>query len=111
MIGFELKSQKENISAGVEEGVTSVIFTRICSSERDEIHMVLGGTDKAQSKNLTWISRNILPGEEFVIKVSEFKIVSKPLKCIEMNSDNLILEGKLRAYHGLRKELEAAGMI
>lgn len=111
MIGFELEDKKEKFFLGVEKGVTSIIFTRVFNKEKNEIHLVVGGMDNAESKSLTWISRDVLPGEKFEIKISEIKNVSKPQKSIELNSNNLIWEGKLRAYHGLKKELDEAGLI
>lgn len=111
MIGFELKNSKGKVLAAVEEGVVSLIFTRVSNQEKNELSLTLGGSDKANSKNLTWISRNLDLGEEFSIKVANFNAPSKPVKSTDLKSNDILLQGKLRAYYGLKKELEEAGLI
>lgn len=111
MIGFELKNDDKKILVGVEEGNTTIIFSRVKNQNMDEIHLHIGGTDKAKSRSITWMSEDLSIDDKFVIKVSDFSSPTSPIKENDIKLTDLVIEGKLRAYFGLKKELEEAGLI
>ncbi len=54
MIGFNIKSKKEKITVALEEGVVSIIFTRLKNVERDEIQLSATGLNFEKQENYKW---------------------------------------------------------
>ncbi|MFN4000021.1 hypothetical protein [Algoriphagus sp.] len=111
MIGFELKSSKENLVAGLQEGVTSIIFTRVKSENQDFLDLSFSGLNIEKQENYQWLSRQLEVGEEFVLKVVKIEESSNPEKTGYYPIEKALLEDKLKRYQNLKKELEDAGLI
>lgn len=111
MIGFEIKSEKENLKAGLEEGVVSVIFTRVKNEEIDRMDLSISGLTMEKEENHKWIDRDLTIGEKFKIKVVEISNASPSQKLQRAPLEKLSVDDKLRKYLKLKKELEARGLI
>ncbi len=111
MIGFELAIQNEKMTAALEEGVVSVIFSRIKTGERDEIHLGVSGLNLKNQENHQWISRKLRLGEEIIVKVVGLENPSDPVSIEHYPIEKALLEDKLMRYQNLKKELEEAGLI
>lgn len=111
MIGFEVGFRNEKMTAALEEGVVSIIFTRIKNGERDEVHLDVSGLNTNTQENYKWLSRNISLGEEFNVRAIELNDSSKPLNVEHYPLEKLILDDKLKRYQNLKKELEEIGLI
>lgn len=111
MIGFEIKSQKESLIAALKDGAVSVIFSRISTDKKNEIHLSVGGLDIEKEEDHNWVSRNLELGEEFIVRIVEISDSSKPLKVGHYPIEKLLLEDKFKRYQNLKKELEEAGLV
>jgi hypothetical protein len=111
MIGFEIEIKNEKIFAALEDGVVSVIFTRIKDAKRDEIRLEIGGLNISSQENYNWLSENVSLGEEFTVRAIELNDSSKPLSVEHYPLEKLILDDKLKRYQNLKKELKEAGLI
>jgi hypothetical protein len=111
MIGFEIEHKNEKMTAALNVGVVSIIFTRVNNMDRDEVQLSVSGLNIEKQENYKWLFRNLLLGEEFKIKVIEFEDSSNPLKVEHYPMEKLILDDKLKRYQNLKKELEEAGLI
>ncbi len=111
MIGFRLKIENQIVNAALDQGVVSLMFTRVSNNKNDFIHLQLRGRDEIESKELLWVSQELQIGEHFFVEVIETDHPSEPKSSSKIDDEKLLLEDKLRAYHSLKKELEAAGLI
>lgn len=111
MIGFEVKSGDELMTAALENGVVSVIFSRLKNGERDEIQLSVNGLNIEKQENYKWLFKDLLVGEEFKIKVVDLVDSSNPINVEHYPIEKLILDDKLRRYQNLKKELEELGLI
>jgi hypothetical protein len=111
MIGFEIENKNEKMTAALNVGVVSIIFTRVKNMDRDEVQLSVSGLNIEKQENYKWLFRNLLLGEEFKIKVIELEDSSNPLKVEHYPMEKLILDDKLKRYQNLKKELEEAGLI
>ena len=50
-------------------------------------------------------------GDRLLIEVEEFAEADPPHKMIAQDSEDLVLQAKLKSYHSLKKELEEKGLI
>ena len=111
MKGFRLKTENQIVNAALDQGVVSLMFTRVSNKENDLIHLQLRGRDEIESRELLWVSQELQIGEHFTIEVIETAHPSEPKSSTKIDDEKLLLEDKLRAYHSLKKELEEAGII
>jgi hypothetical protein len=115
MLGFELTIKGKIISAGVENGVVSLIATRVINESIDSINLDLTGLSLLDdvdncAKTINWHSSELKLGDEISIKVIDIVDCSQPQSIIEKKTDSLI-EQKLKSYKALKKELENKGLI
>ena len=111
MIGFKLTYNNETIKVGIPKGVTSINLTRVVLEERDEIDIHTGGLDKEINQHLMWLVTQLKLGDRLLIEVEEFAEADPPHKMIAQDSEDLVLQAKLKSYHSLKKELEEKGLI
>ena len=113
MIGFELNIKGEIISAALENGVVSIIATKVLSEMMDSIDLDFAGlntTHTEYDESIDWYKTNLKEGDEFTVKVKNIVKNSKP-KEIRKKKRNSIIERKLKSYNALKKELEEKGFI
>lgn len=111
MIGFRLKIENQIVNAALDQGVISLVFTRVSNNKNDFIHLQLRGRDEIESKELLWLSKELQIGEHFIVEVIETAHPSEPKSSSKIDDEKLLLDDKLRAYHSLKKELGEAGLI
>lgn len=111
MKGFRLKIENQIVNAALEQGVISLVFTRVSNKENDLIHLQLRGRDEIESKELLWVSQELQIGDHFIVEVIETAYPSEPKSSSKIDDEKLLLEDKLRAYYSLKKELGEAGLI
>ncbi|MDX5339813.1 MAG: hypothetical protein LPK25_12340 [Cyclobacteriaceae bacterium] len=111
MQGFELIKGEERITGLIESGVVSLNLTAVTSNEKNEFFLNFSGRNVATNERLVWLEGALKIGDEIVVRVIEKEESSLPLMIENSNPDDLILQGKLRAYSVLKKELQEAGLI
>lgn len=111
MVGFEVTWNGTVTKLGVENGVTSLIFTRVKTVDRDQVDINVGGINSDLNEKIVWIAGSLTVGDKFMVEVKEITEVSNPVKRELLNSNNEILQGKLRSYLAIKKELEENGLI
>ncbi|WP_258098597.1 hypothetical protein [Marinoscillum pacificum] len=111
MIGFKLTYNNETIKVGIPKGVTSINLTRVLLEDRDEIDIHTGGLDKEINQHLRWLVMKLKLGDKLLIEVEEFEEADPPHKMVAQDSEDLVLQAKLKSYHSLKKELEEKGLI
>lgn len=111
MVGFEVTWNDSVTKLGVETGVTSLIFTRVKTVDRDQVDINGGGINSDLNEKIIWIAESLKVGDKFMVEVKEITEVSNPVKKELLNSNNEILQGKLRSYLAIKKELEENGLI
>jgi hypothetical protein len=110
VLAFELKSGKEQIAFGVENGAVSAIFESIHNQHRKELKINLGGFD-GENEYLNWLKRALEIGEKLELKVvrvtpCQISEPSERKKSVPPTDEQL-----LKVYHEQKKELEEAGLI
>ncbi len=113
MTGFELIVNGEKISAGLENGVFSIILTRIINESVDSIDLDFTGlniSDPTQHEMVDWHRSNLKIGDELIIRIADIKNVSTP---INKNRESLesIEAQELANYYNMKKNLEEKGLI
>lgn len=113
MIGFELNINGERISAGLNDGVVSIIVTKLTDEFIDSIDLDFTGlntSEKGNEETIDWYKSKLKVGDELTIKVKDIITNSTPIETRKKNrvSEN---ERKLKSYHTLKKELENKGLI
>ncbi|WP_035467675.1 hypothetical protein [Algoriphagus mannitolivorans] len=111
MQGIELIKGEERITGLIESGVVSLNLTVVSSNEKEEIFLNLSGRNATTNERLVWKEEELKIGDDFVVKIVDNGESSTPIKIDSSAPDDLILQGKLRAYSALKKELEQAGLI
>lgn len=111
MIGFEISINCVKKSIGLENGIVSVIVSRVNSNGQNAIDLDCGGYDSSSETNYKWIKENLKVGDKIVLEVNEIEISSEPIKVVKQDSVAVLNEGKLRAYKSLKVDLENAGLI
>ena len=113
MIGFELSVNGKIISAGLEQGVVSIIATKLSHEFTDSIDLDFTGLDTSQKGNeesIDWYKTKLKAGDVLTINVKDIEINSSPLEVRKKNRDSEN-ERKLQSYNALKKELEDNGLI
>lgn len=110
IVAFEVKSEKEQIVFGLENGVVTAIFESIHNPHRKALQINLGGLNEAD-EHLNWLKRPLEIGEKFELKVVRTTPaqISEPLS--KRKSAPPTDEQLLQVYHDLKKELKVAGLI
>ena len=111
MIGFELLINGVVKQAALNHGVTAITITKVKDLKRNETNIIFSGMDNGKHQNLTWLFSNLKENDTITITVKDINENSKPEKVEQLNVEDKILEGKLRAYNALKKELESQGHI
>ena len=111
MLGFQLELNDETIQAVLEQGVTTVILHRIAFENRDEIELRFTGFDAREHVNYTWLTKKLSNNDTISIRVSDISSNSEPIIKQQNDPEDVVLQGKLKAYHELKKELEEKGLI
>ncbi|QTD36468.1 hypothetical protein JL193_09905 [Polaribacter batillariae] len=113
MIGFELNINKKKISAALENGVVSIILTKLSDEFIDSIDLDFTGlntSEKGNEEALDWYKSQLKVGDELTIKVKDIPKNSLP-KEVRKKNRTLENERKLKTYRTLKKELEEQGLI
>lgn len=112
MIGFELTIKDQKVLAALEQGVLSIIITKVINEVMDSIDLDFTGLNTTYPKNemIDWYKANLKVGDELIIKVKEIHESSKPILIREQNIES-INEQNLKAYYSLKKDLEDKGLI
>ncbi|GIV36407.1 MAG: hypothetical protein KatS3mg032_0786 [Cyclobacteriaceae bacterium] len=111
MIGFELTINNVKKSASLNNGIISIILNRVKLPERDEIDIRFTGLDMNTQERIDWLTANITKNDKVIIEIKDIEENSTPQSIKKQDEENLILDGKLRAYKALKKELEIKGLI
>lgn len=113
MIGFELKINDKKVSAALENGIVSIILTKLSNEFIDSIDLDFTGlntSEKGNKEALDWYKSQLKVGDELTIKIKDILENSLPKEIRKINRD-LENERKLKSYHTLKKELEEQGLI
>ncbi|AOW10602.1 hypothetical protein [Flavobacterium gilvum] len=113
MIGFELNINDEKVSAALENGVVSIILTKLSDEFLNSIDLDFTGlntSEKGNGETLDWYKSQLKVGDELTIKIKDILENSVPKEIRRKNFD-LENEQKLKSYYGLKKELEEKGLI
>ncbi|MCK0205084.1 hypothetical protein [Ornithobacterium rhinotracheale] len=112
MIGFELITKEKNISAAVEQGVVTIVLTKLNNELDNYIYLDCSGLRKFGEKEqkIVWNSTPLNIGDEITIKVKQIEKTSPPIESTEREPES-INEKKLKNYYALKKELEDKGLI
>ena len=111
MIGFELTVNGIATTGALDAGVTSINVNRVKNSEKDEIDIFFGGFDMVNQKNIRWLFKSLSIEDRIVIQIKDIQESSFPEKIESINQNALLIDGKMRAYLELKKELEQEGLI
>ncbi len=111
MIGFELTINGIKKQAVLKNGVTSIIINRIITKEKDEINLDFGGFNSETNESIKFYRSSLKLNDEISIIVKDISSNSKPEKIEKIDPNQTILEGKLKAYKNLKKELTREGLI
>lgn len=84
MIGFKVTKNDQTFSASLQEGVTSIIVSRIHQDTRNAICISLGGYDTKNETYPYWYEEKLFLGDKINIKVDEI-LENSPT--ISRNSD------------------------
>ena len=111
MIGFKVKVNLETKKAFLNNGIVSINLNQLKQNEQERSSIDFGGYDPETSTRYKWIDKKLVVGDKIVIEVAEILESSDPLEVIKIDSKDTVIEGKLRAYNALKKELEQEGLI
>jgi len=111
MLGFEVRVNGSNKRAAPHNGVVTIVFTRVKKDQRDETDVNFGGYDSKSQESTVWYFETLKEGDSVTVQVVDVDRNSEPKSVKRLNPDQTVLEGKLRAYNALKKELEEAGAI
>lgn len=103
-------NNRQSEIAAVQNGTVSVIVTAINSVDKQDLRLDLSGLD-AENNKFKWLDEDLTIGDKIIIEVVENVEVSNPHHQSKLKPDATILDGKMRAYHILKTELEAEGLI
>lgn len=105
MKGFELIHNDQIVTASIENGVTSILLSKI----NNNIHLYFRGLDSDTNRHLTWLKSIVKERDIITINVID---VNQAAEVIESKlSKRNSLENKLIEYKGLKKYLEKEGLI
>lgn len=111
MIGFELTIKEQKILAALDQGVLSIIVTKVINEVIDSIEIDFTGLNtNPKNEMIDWYKANLSVGDELIIKIKEINENSEPIAIREQNIE-LINEQNLKAYYSLKKDLEDKGLI
>ena len=113
MIGFELNINGKKVSAALENGVVSVILTKLSDELRNSIDLDFTGLnthEKGNEELIDWYRSSLNLGDELMIKVIDVSENSVPIEVRKKKSE-FKDEQKLRSYEALKEELENKGLI
>ncbi|NOU61701.1 hypothetical protein [Marinifilum caeruleilacunae] len=110
MIGFELKLNGEKTSASIEDGVLSLIITKLTNEHEDAINLDFSGLNTKDHEHIYWLSKQLKDGDELTIKIKNIEELSTPVKMKKIHK-KLEKDRKLENYYSLKKSLEAEGLI
>lgn len=111
MKGFELSINRQKITATLEKGSFSIMASRMVNDDEEISQLVFSGFNPKSQEHHTWYKKKLEIGDEFSIKVIDVSHNSNPIHIEQKSSDSIIIEGKLKAYNALKKELENKGLI
>lgn len=72
MKGFEIKKDGKTIVATTKEGVVTIVFSSVKTSDQNEIYIDVSGLDTTNNethKKLKWFSEELKTGDEFRVKI------------------------------------------
>ncbi len=113
MIGLELTVNGQKVSAALEDGVVSIIVTKILNDFLDSINLDFTGLNTAKSdchETIKWHSANLKVGDELIIKIKDISENSTPIEIKERSIDS-INEENLKSYYAQKKDLENKGLL
>ena len=109
MLGFEVCVNGEKVSAALENGVVTVIITRLNTEIDQYISLDITGMDTANARYADWMRENLKCGDEIVLKVKELQEISK-YNTREFGNESKN-ERKLKQYYSLKESLEKDGLL
>ena len=111
MKGFELNINGQIKVAALDKGNVSIITSRTVKNENEITNLIFSGLNYETNERFEWYRSSLDIGDEFTVKVIDVSNNSEPIKTEIVKPNSLIIEGKLRAYNSLKKELETLGVI
>ncbi|MFT7197134.1 MAG: hypothetical protein ACI83W_001501 [Marinoscillum sp.] len=111
MIGFELNINSELRRASLENGIVSINVNRIKTIEQDKIDLSFGGYNPDTDENYKWVETPLKIGDKIIIEIKDIEDNSTAIEVKKRIPTDTIIEGKLRAYNALKRELEEEGLI
>ncbi len=111
MIGFEVIHNGNSLTAGVENGVLTVILTNRTMEDTSEISLNVAGLNLEAGNDTTWLQQNeIKEGDEIIIKVKKLEHLTTPLNIKNLDKES-IQKNRVQAFHDLKSALEKEGLI
>ncbi|WP_421919579.1 hypothetical protein [Marinifilum sp.] len=110
MIGFKLKLNGKETSALIQQGVLSIIITKVKNEIEESINLNFNGMDTKDLKYIDWDQCNLKEGDELILTIKKIEEVSAPIRIrdIDHQFDN---KQKLKNYYSLKESLEKEGLI
>jgi hypothetical protein len=71
----------------------------------EELSLSIGGLDSVEEQSLTWTNKNLKTGDQILIEVVEGDF-DAPLKKSQIETEELVLQEKLKYFHRLKEELK-----
>jgi len=110
MEALKVTTNNKTKTATIDNGTISIIVTQKKNKDKIETDLSFSGIDK-ENNSYQWIHQTLKLEDKIEICLVETDELSKPIKERKINPDNTILEGKIKAYNMLKKDLEDQGVI
>lgn len=112
MKGLKLFFKGKEIPAFVSNGSLHVIVGQKVDNDGEcKTTLNFSGLDKDKNRFIDWYQSELFVEDRIIIEVIDTVEIFKPIKTRAIETDSVVTEGKLKAYYGLKKELEEKGLI
>lgn len=112
MPGLKINFQGDTYIASInEDGILTLIINLQLKDQNLSPDIQLTSYTTSNGVRSTWLNQQVDTGDRFYVEVVDDISPTKPKKVEVIDSEDTILQGKIRAYHMIKKELEALGHI
>lgn len=112
MIGLELNINNDRTTVATQKGVITVNLSHVINEEENTLDLNVRGYNPDKKEHYSWKYLEMKKGDQVIIKVKEIDEISPPDDVKEViSSEDVILEGKLKAFNALKKDLQEAGWL
>lgn len=110
MIGYDVLINGQQVSAAIDQGVLTLIITRLNEGSNSYINLDLTGLNSDTQQRMYWSNTALKEGDEIVVRIKDISEVTTPSETRTIDRQEL-KQRKLSSFYALKDSLEKEGLL